>query len=157
MRRKFLVTGLGLLTLAAFLCGIVGVAGAAAKPSKAVANKPAAVAAKPVVTTEQFKIINPRPSKPPINAIALSPRLASLEGKTIAVVANYDEAMAPLAAQVAKTVKGSKVLFISDLIVAVGQTTHPIKLDAPGVTNMSFADFDKNPKQADAIIVGNGF
>jgi hypothetical protein len=157
MKGKFLGSGLGLLALSAFLCGAVGSAGAAATPAKPAAPaKPAIAAAKPAAP-EKFRLINPRPSKPPIMAIALAPRLASLEGKTIAVVANYDAAMAPIAAELPKTVKGAKVLFISDLLVAAGQTPHPIKLDAPGVTNLALKDFEKNPKAADAIIVGNGF
>ena len=159
MERKFLCTGLCLLTVAAFLCATIGAAGAAATPAKsaAPAAKPAAVQAKSAAATAQFTIINPRPSKPPIMAIALSPRLPNLAGKTIAVIANYDAAMAPIAAELPKAVKDAKVLFISDLLVAAGQTPHPIKLEAPGVTNMLLKDFEKNPKVADAIIVGNGF
>jgi len=137
MKNKFLSAGVCLLMVAVFLCGYAGIAGAAGEA--------------------EFKIINPRPSKPPIMAIALSPRLSNLAGKTIAVVANYDPAMAPIAAALPKVANGLKVLFISDLLVAAGQTPHPIKLDAPGVTNVSLKDFEKNPKAADAIIVGNGF
>jgi hypothetical protein len=138
MKSKFCCVSLWLLMLAVFLCGYAETAGAAAGAT-------------------EFKIINPRPSKPPIMAIALSPRLSSLAGKTIAVVANYDEAMAPIAAALPKAAKDVKVLFISDLLVAAGQTPHPIKLDAPGVTNVSLKDFEKNPKVADAVVVGNGF
>ena len=126
------------LMLALFLCGYAETVSAAAGQ-------------------EEFKLINPRPSKPPITAIALAPRLPDLTGKTIGVIANYDPAMAPIAEALPKTVKGAKVLFISDLPVAAGQSPRPIKLDAPGVTNMTLADFEKNPKMADAIIVGNGF
>jgi hypothetical protein len=159
MERKFLCTGLCLLTVAAFLCGTVGTAVPAATPAKS-ATAPAksvAAPAKPAAAPAQFKIINPRPSKPPIMAIALSPRLPNLAGKTIAVIANYDPAMAPIAGELPKVIKDAKVLFISDLLVAAGQTPHSIQLEAPGVTNMLLKDFEKNPKVADAIIVGNGF
>lgn len=136
MKTKFLSAATCVLLATVLLCGYAGTAGAA---------------------EAEFKIMNPRPSKPPIMANALSPRLSSLAGKTIAVVANYDAAMAPIAKALPKMADGVKVLFISDLLVAKGQTPHPIKLDAPGVTNLLLKDFEKNPKAADAVIVGNGF
>jgi len=137
MKGKFWFTGSCLLMMAVLLCGFIAMAGAA--------------------ETQEFKIMNPRPSKPPIMASALAPRLSNLTGKTIAVVANYDAAMAPIAQALPKAIDGVKVLFISDLLVAKGQTPHPIKLEAPGVTNISLKDFEKDPKVADAVIVGNGF
>ncbi|MCL2669400.1 MAG: hypothetical protein FWE89_01830 [Syntrophaceae bacterium] len=139
MKGKFWCSSFWLLILALFLCGFAETVSAAA------ASQP------------EFKIMNPRPSKPPITAIALAPRLPDLVGKTIAVVANYDPAMPPIAAALPKAVNGAKVLFVPELPVAEGQSTHPAKLDAPGVTNVVFKDFEKNPKMADAIIVGNGF
>ena len=137
MKSKFWSASSCLLMIAVFLCGYAETAGAAG--------------------AAEFKIINPRPSRPPITVKALSPRLSSLAGKTVAVVANYDPAMAPIAAALPKVAGGARVLFISNLLVAEGQTPHPMKLDAPSVTNVSLKDFEKNPKVADAIIVGNGF
>ena len=104
----------------------------------------------------QFTILNPRPSRPPIIAVPLTPRLSNLENKTIAVVANYNPTMAPLAKALLGAAPGIKVIFISDLPVAAGQSPRPINLDPP-IQNMSLKDFELNPKQADAVIVGNGF
>ena len=104
----------------------------------------------------QFTILNPRPSRPPIIAVPLTPRLSSLENKTIAVVANYNPTMAPLAKALLGAAPGIKVIFISDLPVAAGQSPRPIELDPP-IINMSLKNFELNPKQADAVIVGNGF
>ena len=101
----------------------------------------------------QFSVLNPRGDRPDIVAVSPSPRLSSLTGMTIAVVANYNPTMAPLATAFATA--GNTVIFVSDLPVAQGQSPRPITL--PGVTNMYLADFENDPTQADAIIVGNGF
>ncbi len=102
----------------------------------------------------RFSVLNPRGDRPPITAVAPTARLASLTpGMTIAIVANYDGTMARLATAFFDA--GYKVIFVSDLPVAPGQSPRPIQL--AGVTNMSLVDFEKNPKQASAIIVGNGF
>jgi len=104
----------------------------------------------------QFTILNPRPSRPPIIAVPPTARLSSLENKTIAVVANYNSTMAPIAKALLGAAPGIKVIFISDLPVAAGQTPRPINLDPP-IINMSLKDFEANPNQADAVITGNGF
>jgi hypothetical protein len=152
MKSKLLLAGSFLLIVALLLCGCVGTA-----PT---AGTPAATPTAQVVTKEvpaEYSIMNPRPSRPPIMASALAPRLSSLAGKTIAVVANYNGTMAPIAEALPKVASGVKVLFISDMEVARGQSPRPITLDAPGVTNMSLKDFEKDPKIANAVITGNGF
>jgi len=105
----------------------------------------------------EFTILNPRPSRPPIIAVPPTARLDSLVGKSIAVVANYNPTMAPLAEALLDVVGvEGKVYFISDLPVAAGQSPRPITLADP-IINMSLSDFEKDPHVADAIIVGNGF
>jgi hypothetical protein len=101
----------------------------------------------------RFSVLNPRGDRPPITAFPPRARLSSLQGKTIAIVGNYNPTVAPLATAFAQG--GYNVIFVSDLPVAVGQSPRPITL--PGVTNMLLADFEKNPMVASAIIVAHGF
>ena len=101
----------------------------------------------------RFSVLNPRADRPPIIAVPPTPRLSSLQGKTIAIVGNYNPTVAPLATAFAQA--GYTVIFVSDLPVAAGQSPRPINL--PGVMNMLLADFEKNPMQANAIIVAHGF
>ena len=103
-----------------------------------------------------LKVMNPRPSRAPIDAVALAPRLNSLEGKTVAVIANYNESMPPIARTLLDAAPGIKVIYISDLVVAAGQSPRPIELEQP-ITNMFFRDFEANPSVADALVFGNGF
>jgi hypothetical protein len=101
----------------------------------------------------RFSVLNPRGDRPPITAVPPTARLSSLQGKTLAIVGNYNPTVAPLATAFAQA--GYTVIFVSDLPVAAGQSPRPITL--PGVMNMSLVDFEKNPMQADAIIVAHGF
>jgi hypothetical protein len=101
----------------------------------------------------KFSVLNPRGDRPPITAVPPTARLSSLQGKTLAIVGNYNPTVAPLATAFAQA--GYTVIFVSDLPVAAGQSPRPITL--PGVMNMSLVDFEKNPMQADAIIVAHGF
>jgi hypothetical protein len=108
------------------------------------------------IASEQISILNPRPSRPPITAQPIAPRLSSIEEKTIAVIANYNNTMAPIAEELVKTIPNIKVIFISDLPVAPGQSPRPFDLEPP-ISNMSLEDFEKDPQVADAAILGNGF
>ena len=103
----------------------------------------------------RFSVLNPRADRPPIIAVPPTPRLSSLQGKTIAIVGNYNPTVEPLAKAFAQA--GYTVLFISDLPVAAGQSPRPIQPNVPGLTNMFLADFEKNPMVANAIIVAHGF
>jgi hypothetical protein len=131
--------------------------------AKAVPPKAKAVAADKKISrgtgamSAKYTILNPRPNKAPITAMPLAARSSSLEGKTIAIVANYNEAMPAIAKEMTKVAPGLKVIWISDLPVTVGQYPRPADLNEPGIENMSLAAFEKNPKQADAVIVGTGF
>jgi hypothetical protein len=148
MKSKLLLAGSFLLLAAFLLSGCVGSAPTTQAP-----------AAAQVVTKEvpaQFNLVNPRPSRPPIMAVALAPRLSSLEGKTIAIVSNKIRDMDEIAAALPKVASGVKVLWVSDYWTAAGQTPEYRELNVPGVTNMHLKDFDKNPKMAAAVIVGNG-
>jgi len=101
----------------------------------------------------RFSVLNPRGDRPPITAVPPTARLSSLQGKTIAIVGNYNPTVPPLATAFKQA--GYTVIFVSDLPVAAGQSPRPI--DLPGVVNMSLVDFEKNPMQASAIIVAHGF
>ncbi len=101
----------------------------------------------------RFSVLNPRGDRPPITAVPPRGRLSTLQGKTIAIVGNYNPTVAPLATAFSNA--GYTVIFVSDLPVAVGQSPRPITL--PGVTNMSLAEFESNPTRANAIIVAHGF
>lgn len=103
----------------------------------------------------KLTILNPRPSRPPIIAVPISPRLPGLDGMTIAVVANYNNTMPPIAIALSQ-IPGVRVLYISDLPVAPGQTPRPVELPAP-IINMPLAQFETTPSVADAAILGNGF
>ena len=107
-----------------------------------------------------FNVVNPRPSRAPINATGLSTRLpADLSGKTIAVVANYDNSMAAIARALLAAVPAiGKIIYVSDMEVAAGQSPRPIEMEKPFV-NMALRDFEApaNLDTVDGIIVGNGF
>ena len=103
-----------------------------------------------------LRVVNPRPSRAPIDAVGLAPRLSTLEGKTVAVIANYNNTMPPIARALLDVVKNGTVIFISDMEVAAGQSPRPVELEAP-IVNMSLRDFEANPAIADAIVFGNGF
>ena len=103
----------------------------------------------------RFSVLNPRADRPPIIAVPPTPRLSSLQGKTIAIVGNYNPTVEPLAKAFAQA--GYTVIFVSDLPVAAGQSPRPIQPNVPGLTNMFLADFEKNPMVANAIIVAHGF
>ena len=69
---------------------------------------------------EKYAVLNPRADLPPIDAKALAPRLATLEGKTVYVngsdmVMNPgQEIMLMIARGLAKSVPGIKVVYMSD-------------------------------------------
>lgn len=109
-----------------------------------------------VLATDTFTILNPRPSKLPIVAQPIALRLTDLDGKTIAVISNGNINMKPLAEKLLEILPNVKIIFISDMPIAVGQTPHPIELGSP-IINMNLADFEKDPQIADAVIVGHGF
>ena len=127
-------------------------------------------AAPQVEQSGQYTILNPRPvNKVPIDVTPLTARLKNLEGKTIAVVANVAEPMPEIAKAVAKNVQGIKVIWVSTMPFFMPReerwgnkpaevSKDPlIDIGEPGITQISLTDFMKNPKMADAIIVGNGF
>ena len=146
IRMKRVTSVLPVCIIASLFC-ITGIAVAADKNSSTAGDE----------MKGQFTILNPRPNKAPIDVVPLAGRLSNLENKTIAIVANYNNSMPAIAREMTKVAPGVKVLWISDLPVTAGQNPRPADLKESGITNMSLSDFEKNPKQADAIIVGNGF
>jgi len=103
-----------------------------------------------------LKVVNPRPSRAPIDAVGLSVRLDTLEGKTIAVIANYDSTMPAIARYMVANIPNIKIIYISDMEVAAGQSPRPIELEPP-IQNMSLRNFEADPTIADGIVFGNGF
>ncbi|MDA8126912.1 MAG: hypothetical protein M0009_17210 [Deltaproteobacteria bacterium] len=99
--------------------------------------------AKPAVSTPKFTVLNPEAPLPEINTKALSPRLASLAGKTILIYDNhggYEKPMAGLAAQL-------KPLLPPDANIVYY---------SPKTTTWT-ADDQKLIPKADAAIVGHGY
>jgi hypothetical protein len=64
--------------------------------------------------------------------------------------------MPAIAEELLNTAKDIKVIFVSDLPVARGQSPRPTTLDDP-IINMALADFEADPTVADALVFGNGF
>jgi hypothetical protein len=118
----------------------------------------ATAAEKPTAPT--FSVLNPRPDKEPIDVPGLAPRLASLDGKTIYVLNDQnslDEMLAYTRALKA-ALPAANVCFIYDVPTSVGEMIIVKKpADEPGVKILTLAEAQKDPKKANAAIVGNGF
>ena len=135
---------------------------AAVSPPKA---KPAAVATKAGVKPEQYAVLNPRADLPPIDAKALAPRLASLEGKTVYVNgsdANMNaglEIMLMVARGLAQTVPGIKVVYLSDRYGdATADSVVPSVRIAKNPTDAHHFDiFKEAEKGAHAVVTGLGY
>ncbi|MCL2166594.1 MAG: hypothetical protein FWH49_04815 [Clostridiales bacterium] len=101
-----------------------------------------------------FQVINPRESRAPIDAVGISERLDTLDGKTIAIWANYDPTMAPTAVALQEALPNTKIIWMAGGSSSANQV--PVQQEAP-IINMAQRDFDADPTIADAILVGNGF
>ena len=135
-------------------------AAAAVSPSKA---KPAP--AKPTAKPEQYAVLNPRADLPPIDAKALAPRLASLDGKTVYVygsdyVMNAGlEIMLMVARGLAQTVPNIKVVYLSDRYGdATADSVVPSVRIARNPTDAHHFDiFKEAEKGAHAVVTGLGY
>ena len=119
---------------------------------------------KKAVTAEKYTVLNPRAELPPIDAKALAPRLASLEGKTVYVNgsdANMNaglEIMLMIARGLAQTVPGIKVVYISDRYGdATADSVVPELRIAKGRVDTDNYNTFKEAEKADAVVTGLGF
>ncbi len=127
--------------------------------------KPAAAAPKSAVKPGQYAVLNPRADLPPIDAKALAPRLASLEGKTVYVNgsdANMNaglEIMLMVARGLAQTVPGIKVVYLSDRYGnATADSVVPSVRIAKNPTDAHHFDIFKEAGQnANAVVTGLGY
>jgi hypothetical protein len=160
-RRNVWIRAAGCLTLIP-LVACLNHATAAVSPPKA---KPAAAATKAAVKPEQYAVLNPRADLPPIDAKALAPRLASLEGKTVYVngsdmVMNPgQEIMLMIARGLAKSVPGIKVVYMSDRYGDA--TSDSVVPEVRIVKNQIDAHYYNTHKEAekgaDAVVTGLGY
>ena len=110
-------------------------------------------------------VLNPRADLPPIDAKALAPRLASLEGKTVYVNgsdANMNaglEIMLMIARGLAQKVPGIKVVYLSDRYGdATADSVVPAVRIARNPTDAHSRDiFKEAEKGADAVVTGLGY
>jgi hypothetical protein len=145
----------GCLTLAVLMT-CLGQATAAVSP------KAKATPAKPVA--EKYAVLNPRADLPPIDAKALAPRLASLEGKTVYVhgaEGNMNaglEIMLMIARGLAQKVPGIKVVYLSDRYGdATADSVVPAVRIVRNPTDAHSRNTAKEAEKADAVVTGLGY
>jgi hypothetical protein len=133
------------------------VSAAASPKTKAAPAKPAAA--------EEYTVLNPRADRPPIDARALVPRLASLEGKTLYVEGSDFqmnpglEIMLMIARALAQNVPGIKVVYISDRYgdAATDSVVPSIRIAKFPVDAHTWDTFKEAEKGADAVVTGLGY
>ena len=107
-----------------------------------------------------FNCLHPSPQRDPIDVSSLAGRLGTLDGKTLAVCANYNNGLyefpEKLVLELQKQLPNTKVIYVAEMLVAAGQNTYPRSLDAP-IANMTFSEFMKDPSVADACVLTNAF
>jgi hypothetical protein len=113
---------------------------------------------------EEYAVLNPRADRPPIDATALAPRLASLAGKTVYVYgSDFDlkpgmEFMIEVARGLAKAAPGIKVVYISDRYGnALADSVDPAIRIAKGRVDTENRETLKEAEKADAVVTGLGF
>ena len=117
----------------------------------------AIAAAKP--TAPAFAVLNPRPNKEPVNVPGLARRLASLDGKTVYVLGlqNSLNDMLVYTRTLKAAAPTTNVCFIYDIPTSPGEYIHVKRpADEPGITILDFKEAQKDPKKANAAVVGNG-
>jgi hypothetical protein len=114
---------------------------------------------------EKYAVLNPRADMPPIDAKALAPRLASLEGKTVYVYGS-DYVMNPgleimlmIARGLAQAVPGINVVYISDRYGdATADSVVPAVRIAKYTTDAHhYNTFKEAEQKADAVVTGLGY
>ena len=109
-------------------------------------------------------VLNPVTSRTPVEAVPLAPRVrGGWEGKTVAVLANYNPETATIAAELEKLLPASaNLVWIGDMTVIAGQTVNQSKPPSDKWNIMSYArEFQPAIREGkwkpDAIISGTGF
>ena len=109
-------------------------------------------------------VLNPVPSRAPVEAVPLAPRVrGDWDGKTIVVLANYNPDTATIVTEVEKLLPASaNLVWIGDMTVVAGQTVNPSKPPSGRWAVMRFTDefqpaFREGKLKPDAIISGMGF
>jgi hypothetical protein len=109
-------------------------------------------------------VLNPVPSRAPVEAVPLAPRVqGGWEGKTFAVLANYNSHTPTIAAEVEKLLPASaSLVWVGDMTVITGQTVNPGKPPSGRWTIMRYTQefqpaLREGSLKPDAIICGTGF
>ena len=145
MTRKHLHRWLALLSALALLSGLLL---SGCKSDSPAGDAPAEMSSAPETGSQPaekgqylFNCLNPCPDKPPIEVTTLANRLDTLDGKTLCICANYNNNLTDfpdgLAYKLQELLPNTKILYVSDMLVAEGQATYPRELDAP-ITNIAF-------------------
>jgi hypothetical protein len=160
MKRQKVTTVAGKAVLTALLGLLVchsQVAAAGSPKAKATPAK--------TVAAEKYAVFNPRADMPPIDAKALAPRLATLEGKTVYVygsdyVMNSGlEIMLMIARGLAQAAPNIKVVYISDRYGdATADSVVPAVRIAKYTTDAHhYNTFKEAEQNADAVVTGLGY
>jgi len=109
-------------------------------------------------------VLNPVPSRAPVEAVPLAPRVrGGWENKTLVVLANYNPDTATIVAEVEKLMPESAgLIWVGDMTVVAGQTVNPSKPPSDKWTIMRYTDefqpaVREGKLKPDAIISGMGF
>jgi hypothetical protein len=109
-------------------------------------------------------VLNPVPSRAPVEAVPLASRVrGGWEGKTVAVLANYNPDTATIMAEVEKLLpESANLIWVGDMTVVSGQTVNPSKPPSDKWTVMRYAEefqpaVREGKLKTDAIISGMGF
>lgn len=121
--------------------------------------------AKAGAAVEKYAVLNPRADLPPIDAKALAPRLASLEGKTVYVngsdmVMNPgQEIMLMIARGLAKSVPGIKVVYMSDRYgdATADSVVPEVRIVKNQIDAHYYSTHKEAEKGAHAVVTGLGY
>jgi len=109
-------------------------------------------------------VLNPVPSRAPVEAVRLAPRVqGDWTGKTLVVLANYNPDTATIVAEVEKLLPASaNLIWVGDMTVVAGQTVNPSKPPSDKWTIMRYTDefqpaLREGRLKPDAMISGMGF
>jgi hypothetical protein len=107
-------------------------------------------------------VLNPLPTRSPIEAVGLAPRVTDGEGKTVGFLANYNGSTTTIGAEFEKRLpESTNLIWVGDMTVISGQTVNPSSRPSARWTTMTYANFRtalaNGTVKADAMLVGTGF